>query len=104
MQLTAMASPYSRIRGAEQWWKPPLARRSSATSPKPGLRKSRLRSALACALWFAGAAVAAPAYVQVAVAEISAVPSRPLRIIVPAAPGGTLDIIARTLSPSLADG
>lgn len=33
-----------------------------------------------------------------------AFPSRPVRVIVPAAPGGTLDIIVRTLSPGLSEG
>lgn len=57
----------------------------------------------------AGIALAA-ALVEVALAQgaapgaAQAFPLRPVRIIVPAAAGGTLDIIARTLSPGMSEG
>ncbi|MGH8649281.1 MAG: tripartite tricarboxylate transporter substrate binding protein, partial [Burkholderiales bacterium] len=52
----------------------------------------------------AAAASAGPSQAQGSGAPDRAFPSRPVRIIVPAAAGGTLDIIARTLSQGMSEG
>src|SRR5262245_2835256 len=49
-------------------------------------------------------ALAAAALAFAAVASGETFPSRPVRIVVPAAPGGTLDIATRVLSQNLAEG
>jgi tripartite-type tricarboxylate transporter receptor subunit TctC len=52
----------------------------------------------------AAAASAGPSPGQGAGAPDRAFPSRPVRIVVPASAGGTLDIIVRTLSPGMSEG
>lgn len=61
--------------------------------------RTPLFPAVAVALAFAGSAPA-----SAAVTGPESFPARPVRIIVPASAGGTLDIIARTLSPGMGDG
>jgi tripartite-type tricarboxylate transporter receptor subunit TctC len=53
-----------------------------------------MRTALACAAAMALSLVPGSAYAQ-------AFPSKPVRIVVPAVPGGGTDILARLLSPRL---
>jgi tripartite-type tricarboxylate transporter receptor subunit TctC len=60
-------------------------------------RRGTLRAAVALA-----ALLGAP--VQGFAASAGAFPSRPVRIVVPAAAGGTLDIIVRTLAPGMSEG
>lgn len=60
-----------------------------------------LRAAAAAA---AALALVGPSQAQVAGGPDRAFPSRPVRVVVPAAPGGTLDIIVRTLSPGMSEG
>jgi tripartite-type tricarboxylate transporter receptor subunit TctC len=50
------------------------------------------------------AALLLPAVPQASAASAEAFPSRPVRIVVPAAAGGTLDIIVRTLAPGMSEG
>ncbi|MGH8703591.1 MAG: Bug family tripartite tricarboxylate transporter substrate binding protein [Burkholderiales bacterium] len=52
----------------------------------------------------AAAALVGPLHAQGAAGAETAFPSRPVRVIVPAAPGGTLDIIVRTLAPGMSEG
>jgi len=52
------------------------------------------------------AAVTVALYGMFSAAPVSAqgFPTRPVRVVVPAAPGGTLDIIVRTLAPGMSEG
>lgn len=52
------------------------------------------------AAWLAAVVLALP---SAAVAQTAAYPSRPVRMIIPAAPGGNPDLLARMLSQKLAD-
>ena len=65
------------------------------------MQKARLRSAFAIAVsaWLGAACIAS----QAAEKAANAYPSRPIRIIVPLAPGGGSDYTARFLAPRLSD-
>jgi tripartite-type tricarboxylate transporter receptor subunit TctC len=52
----------------------------------------------------AATALLAPPQAQGAAGAGEAFPTRPVRVVVPAAAGGTLDIIARTLAPGMSEG
>lgn len=63
-----------------------------------------MRAASAAGIALAAALVEAALAQGAASGAAQAFPLRPVRIIVPAAAGGTLDIIARTLSPGMSEG
>lgn len=69
-----------------------------------GFPPRRIRRALAAGLIVAMSALAAPLQAQGHAAGVPAFPSRPVRVIVPASAGGTIDIITRTLAPGLSEG
>ena len=60
------------------------------------LMKTLLNVALACVLGGVAAVASTPAFAQ-------AYPSRPVRVIIPFPPGGTLDIVGRMLAQKLSD-
>lgn len=71
------------------------------------LHECLLRAALAMALWVLTAPLAAVSMAQPLRAgqgPAQGFPSRPVRIIVPSAPGGTLDIVTRALTQKLTEG
>lgn len=71
------------------------------------LRPLRVRLALAAALCALTAPIATVSIAQTASSgqgSAQGFPSRPVRIIVPAAPGGTIDIISRALSQKMTEG
>jgi tripartite-type tricarboxylate transporter receptor subunit TctC len=65
-------------------------------SPPPGLSRRALLGL------FGTGALAVPALAQPATPSASAWPDRPLRVVIPVAPGGSLDILGRTFARAIA--